>query len=290
MAVLSPMMTGPGGDAFLLWRDAATGRCARSRAPGRAAAATVEALPLGHDTMPARGGEPVTVPAAVALWGDAAEARPARAGRRCSSPRASLPSAASRSQVSARMWREAEALLPPTRRGGRVPARQPRPGELVRLPDLARRSARSPSRARGRSTRASSRADRRRHARGPPHSSLTGRHRSSWVEPSPPASRPHGPRAAAADHRDRGADDPARPRAPRTSARSIRSAPSASTSRRRPAGGVRGAARTSATSQDVLIEPCWAAALQPRRERSFGQGHGRHGTCARSTRTATAAR
>ena len=58
MAVLSPMMTGPGGDAFLLWRDAATGAVRALEGAGAAGRrATVEAVrALGHDTMPARGG------------------------------------------------------------------------------------------------------------------------------------------------------------------------------------------------------------------------------------------
>ena len=70
MAVLSPMMTGPGGDAFLLYRDAATGRVRGLEGAGRAGrGATVEAMRArGHADMPARGGETVTVPGAVALW------------------------------------------------------------------------------------------------------------------------------------------------------------------------------------------------------------------------------
>ena len=144
MAVLSPMMTGPGGDAFLIHRDASTGRVRALEGAGRAGrAATPEAVRArGHREMPARGGEPITVPGAVALWAEAAEQlgrvglaellAPARELAERGHPLA---------PVSARMWREEEALL---RRdaaaaaaflpGGRAPAA----GEVVRLPDLAR--------------------------------------------------------------------------------------------------------------------------------------------------------
>ncbi|HLM50688.1 MAG TPA: gamma-glutamyltransferase, partial [Solirubrobacteraceae bacterium] len=70
MAVLSPMMTGPGGDAFLLYREAATGLVRALEGAGRAGReATVEAMRArGHEDMPERGGETITVPGAVALW------------------------------------------------------------------------------------------------------------------------------------------------------------------------------------------------------------------------------
>ena len=144
MAVVSPMMTGPGGDAFLLYRDEATGRVRALEGAGRAGrAATVEAMHArGHADMPARGGEPITVPGAVDLWGVAA-AELGRLGLAALLAPAreiaerGFPVAA----VSARMWQAeeatlradaaaAEAFLP----GGRAP----REGELVRLPDLAR--------------------------------------------------------------------------------------------------------------------------------------------------------
>jgi len=144
MAVLSPMMTGPGGDAFLLWRDAATGAVRALEGAGAAGRrATVEAVrALGHDTMPARGGVPVTVPGAVALWGEAADElgrlglatllEPARELAERGFPVA---------PVSARMWREEEATLRADEAAAAAflpDGRAPRAGELVRLPDLAR--------------------------------------------------------------------------------------------------------------------------------------------------------
>ena len=144
MAVVSPMMTGPGGDAFLLYREAATGRVRALEGAGRAGrGATVQAVRArGHDDMPARGGEPITVPGAVALWADAAEAlgrlglaallEPARELAERGFPVA---------PVSARMWGAEEATLrhDPAAAAAFLPGgRAPREGELIRLSDLAR--------------------------------------------------------------------------------------------------------------------------------------------------------
>ena len=144
MAVLSPMMTGPGGDAFLLYREAASGRVRALEGAGRAGrGATVEAMRArGHEDMPARGGETITVPGAVALWGDAADElgrlglpallEPAREIAERGYPVA---------PVSARMWQAEEAVLrrDPAAADAFLPGgRAPQEGELVRLPDLAR--------------------------------------------------------------------------------------------------------------------------------------------------------
>src|SRR3712207_7690652 len=74
MAVLSPMQTGMGGDAFLLFYEAETGRVLGINGSGRApGAATIEKLrDRGVGEMPVRGGLTVTVPGAVRLWEDAA--------------------------------------------------------------------------------------------------------------------------------------------------------------------------------------------------------------------------
>src|SRR5919112_1506951 len=72
MAVLSPMQTGMGGDAFLLFYEAETGRVTGVDGSGQASRAiTVERL-LNVGKMPERGGLTVTVPGAVRLWEDAA--------------------------------------------------------------------------------------------------------------------------------------------------------------------------------------------------------------------------
>jgi gamma-glutamyltranspeptidase/glutathione hydrolase len=74
MVVLSPMQTGMGGDAFLLFYEAETGLVAGIDGSGRApSAVSVEKLrDLGLREMPERGGLTITVPGAVRLWEDAA--------------------------------------------------------------------------------------------------------------------------------------------------------------------------------------------------------------------------
>ncbi|HEY6581410.1 MAG TPA: gamma-glutamyltransferase [Rubrobacter sp.] len=74
MVVLSPMQTGMGGDAFLLFYESETGQVTgidgSGRAPGTVSVERV--LDLGLSEMPERGGLTVTVPGAVRLWEDAA--------------------------------------------------------------------------------------------------------------------------------------------------------------------------------------------------------------------------
>ncbi|HZY64728.1 MAG TPA: gamma-glutamyltransferase [Rubrobacteraceae bacterium] len=74
MAVVAPMATGMGGDAFLLHYEASTGRASGANGSGRAPrSATIEKLrDRGMEEMPERGGLTVTVPGAVRLWEDAA--------------------------------------------------------------------------------------------------------------------------------------------------------------------------------------------------------------------------
>jgi gamma-glutamyltranspeptidase/glutathione hydrolase len=75
MAVLSPMQTGMGGDAFLLFYEAETGQVSGIDGSGRAPeAVSVEKLrSLGLDEMPERGALTLTVPGAVRMWEDAVE-------------------------------------------------------------------------------------------------------------------------------------------------------------------------------------------------------------------------
>src|ERR687896_1964080 len=74
MAVLGPMTTGVGGDAFLLFYEAETGSVLGTNGSGRAPkGATIEKMRDGGlSEMPIRGGLTVTVPGAVRLWEDAA--------------------------------------------------------------------------------------------------------------------------------------------------------------------------------------------------------------------------
>ena len=74
MAVLSPMATGMGGDAFLLFYEADTGRIVGANGSGGAPReATIEKVrDRGVAEIPERGPLAVTVPGAVRLWEDAA--------------------------------------------------------------------------------------------------------------------------------------------------------------------------------------------------------------------------
>ncbi|MDQ3943424.1 MAG: gamma-glutamyltransferase, partial [Actinomycetota bacterium] len=73
MGVYAPMMTGMGGDAFLLFYHAETQRVLGANGAGCAPrGATIEKLRVrGIEKMPERGGLTVTVPGAVRLWEDA---------------------------------------------------------------------------------------------------------------------------------------------------------------------------------------------------------------------------
>jgi len=132
LAVVAPMMTGPGGDAFVQYFDASTGTVRALEGAGAAGS-----LADGREA-PTRGPESITVPGAVRLWADAAE----QLGRL---PLATMLAPArelaergfSAGDVVARLWAEAEPVLAadPAAAAAFLPA--PRPGELVRLPELA---------------------------------------------------------------------------------------------------------------------------------------------------------
>jgi gamma-glutamyltranspeptidase / glutathione hydrolase len=71
MSVLSPMQTGMGGDAFLLFYEAETGRVAGLNGAGRAPGTITAERLMDLVEMPERGGLTITVPGAVRLWEDA---------------------------------------------------------------------------------------------------------------------------------------------------------------------------------------------------------------------------
>ncbi len=143
MAVLSPMSTGMGGDAFLLFYEADTGRVIGANGSGRAPkSATIEKMrDRGMEEMPERGGQTVTVPGAVRLWEDAAASlgrlpladllEPARSFAADGYP---VP------EVVARYWESAEKLLSKNEAAARCflpEGHAPEPGEVFRQPDLA---------------------------------------------------------------------------------------------------------------------------------------------------------
>ncbi len=143
MAVVGPMATGMGGDAFLLYYEAETGRVLGANGSGRAPrAATVEKLrDLGSSEMPERGGLTVTVPGAVRLWEDAANALGNLPLARLLEPAWELAeNGFPVSEVFARYWQAAEGLLRENEAASRAlltDGRAPRPGEVFSQEDLA---------------------------------------------------------------------------------------------------------------------------------------------------------
>jgi gamma-glutamyltranspeptidase/glutathione hydrolase len=143
MAVLAPMATGMGGDAFLLFHEAETGRILGANGSGRAPrAATIEKLrERGLSEMPERGGLTVTVPGAVRLWEDAAASLGNLPLARLLEPAWELAGDGYPvSEVFARYWEAGEDLLRKNEGASRallVDGRAPRPGEVFLQPDLA---------------------------------------------------------------------------------------------------------------------------------------------------------
>jgi gamma-glutamyltranspeptidase / glutathione hydrolase len=143
MAVLAPMETGMGGDAFLLFYEAETGKVLGANGSGRSPRnATIERVrDSGLSEMPERGGPTVTVPGAVRLWEDAVKRlghlplsellEPARRAAEEGNPVA---------EVVARYWEVEERLLRKNDASSRALLtndRAPEPGEVFLQPDLA---------------------------------------------------------------------------------------------------------------------------------------------------------
>jgi len=143
MAVVGPMATGMGGDAFLLFYEAATGRVLGANGSGAAPrAATIEKLRnAGFDGMPERGGPPITVPGAVRLWQDAADSLGNLPLARLLEPAYELAeNGFPVSEVFARYWEVAEDLLRRDEAAAGAlltDGRAPQPGEVFAQPDLA---------------------------------------------------------------------------------------------------------------------------------------------------------
>src|ERR687893_1535693 len=143
MAVLSPMQTGMGGDAFLLFYEAETGSVLGANGSGRAPkAATIEKLRDGGlSEMPERGGLTVTVPGAVRLWEDAANTLGNLPLARLLEPAWEFAEEGRPvAEVVARYWEESEGVLRRDEAAARTflpEGRAPKPGEPFYQADLA---------------------------------------------------------------------------------------------------------------------------------------------------------
>jgi gamma-glutamyltranspeptidase/glutathione hydrolase len=144
MAVLAPMSTGMGGDAFLLFYEAETGRVLGADGSGRApGSATIEKLrERGLSEMPERGAVTVTVPGAVRLWEDAATSLGNLPLARLLEPAWEFAEGGFPvSEVFARYWQMDEDLLRKDEAASRallLEGRAPKPGEVFAQRDLAR--------------------------------------------------------------------------------------------------------------------------------------------------------
>jgi gamma-glutamyltranspeptidase / glutathione hydrolase len=143
MAVLSPMQTGMGGDAFLLFYEAETGLVAGIDGSGGAPeVVTVEKLRnLGLGEMPGRGALTVTVPGAVRMWEDAANRFGNQPLARLLEPAWELAeNGFPVAEVVARYWNEHEGVLRANDAAVRAflpDGRPPVAGEIFSQVDLA---------------------------------------------------------------------------------------------------------------------------------------------------------
>ena len=143
MVVLSPMQTGMGGDAFLLFYEAETGRVSGLNGAGGApGAVTLEKLlDLGLSEMPEHGGLTVTVPGAVRMWEDAANRFGNQPLARLLEPAWELAeNGYPVAELVARYWEEGEDVLRKNEAAARTflpEGRPPAAGELFYQVDLA---------------------------------------------------------------------------------------------------------------------------------------------------------
>lgn len=142
--VVEPMSTGVGGDMFAIAYDGKSGRIRALNGSGRSPyAATIAAMhERGHKTIPLRGFLPVSVPGTVAGWADLLkECGSMSLGRVLEPAIACARGGFPVSEIIAGYWERAVAKLSadPAAAATYLPqGRAPRPGEVVRQPDLAR--------------------------------------------------------------------------------------------------------------------------------------------------------
>jgi gamma-glutamyltranspeptidase/glutathione hydrolase len=144
LGVTEPAATGIGGDCFLLYHEARSGKLHALNGSGRAPRnATLEALHRrGHETMPERGILTVTVPGAVHAWDLALRRFGTRGLEEVLEPAVDYAeNGYAVTPVVAATWKQNEGLLrrdPASRAALLVQGKAPRAGERHRQPDLAR--------------------------------------------------------------------------------------------------------------------------------------------------------
>ena len=144
LAVVEPYSTGIGGDCFILYHEAASGKLHALNGSGAAAAAaSVDALrELGFDSMPERGIHSVTVPGAIDAWFEACESLGKLGFDRVL--QAAIDYAENGFAVSpviASVWSEFAPVLAETAEASAaylVDGKAPAAGSIHRQPDLAR--------------------------------------------------------------------------------------------------------------------------------------------------------
>lgn len=143
LSVVRPHMNGPGGDGFMLYRDAATGRVYALNGSGGAGEKATPAFFAGRglDQIPGKGVHSVSVPGAVRMWDDALR----RFGT-VTLGDALVPAITYAERgfaVSNRLGADIEAARrtlaadPELARVFLVDGHAPRPGTILRQPDLA---------------------------------------------------------------------------------------------------------------------------------------------------------
>jgi gamma-glutamyltranspeptidase/glutathione hydrolase len=144
LSVVETYSSGIGGDCFILYHEAASGKLhALNGSGGAPAAATADLLrERGHDSMPEKGILSVTVPGAIDAWASATEKLGKLDFARLLQPAIDYADKGyAVSPIIARNWRGSEDLLAATPEASAaflIDGRAPAVGSVHRQPDLAR--------------------------------------------------------------------------------------------------------------------------------------------------------